>query len=299
MQAGNEAEARVLTQQADLMRKVRRWKQLDAVRRAHKGSFIGVVNFGLAGGYGDAQFAADMTGLAPNFKPGALPGLLSKVLAPEPAPSSLRTSLSPAHTLRSHCWGLDAEVARPCTHGKVRGRLPLGGRCASASHQTREHPRSHLGCAEASFDNFKNAAEMPWKGAISVNPAFAGASLEGYQIIEELTHRAAEIECASYIGLVTFRLAPGYSEQRFMNDMPALKDAFRPGALPGLLSKRWLKDGKGTFGGLYLWKDEASFCEFKDRGPWAGAISVNPNFADATLRGFKVHTDLTAASEGQ
>ena len=94
MQAGDEAEARVLTQQADLMRKVRRWKQLDAVRRAHKGSFVGVVNFGLAGGYCDAQFAADMTGLAPNFKPGALPGLLSKVLAPEPA-----TSLSPARTV--------------------------------------------------------------------------------------------------------------------------------------------------------------------------------------------------------
>ena len=110
MQAGDEAEARVLTQQADLMRKVRRWKQLDIVRRAHKGSFVGVVNFGLAGGYSDAQFAADMTGLAPNFKPGALPGLLSKVLAPSSSllytPSAFSLGswtqrwLAPAHTAK-------------------------------------------------------------------------------------------------------------------------------------------------------------------------------------------------------
>ena len=67
------------------MSKAQQWKQLDlerqeseAATKAHKGSYVGVVNFGLSDGYNEDQFVCDMAGLAPNFKPGALPGLLSK-----------------------------------------------------------------------------------------------------------------------------------------------------------------------------------------------------------------------------
>jgi hypothetical protein len=220
-----------------------------------KGTYIGIVNFGLADGYSRAKFDEDMPGLAPAFKPetekGPLPGLLSKR------------------------W--------------------------LANDETKTYGGVYLWKDEESFQKFKTVPEMPWLGAISVNPNFTGATLRGFKIVEELTIWADSVEQVGYVGLINFKLAEGYTEEKFMADMPGLKDVFKPGALPGLLSKRWINSGNGVYGGCYFWKDEDSFQKFKTMPemPWLGAISVNPNFAGATLEGFPVHGGLTTICKGQ
>ena len=150
---------------------------------------------------------------------------------------------------------------------------------------------------EDAYLEFKNNGL--WAQVVSVNPNFTNASMRGFHIIDSLTVFEDEIPTVGYIALVSFKLIDGYTEPEYLVDCQELKPIFKPGALPGLLCKRWLKSGDGVYGGCYFFKDEASFKTYEAEGPWAGAISVHPKFTGQTLEGFPVHLELTQMSDGQ
>jgi heme-degrading monooxygenase HmoA len=69
-------------------------------------------------------------------------------------------------------------------------------------------------------------------------------------------------------------------------------------SVPGLLSKIWLADaGKNTYGGVYIWQDEAAMRAYLASDLGKGVVG-NPNFDNLTSRDFEVLSGPTAGSGG-
>lgn len=97
-----------------------------------------------------------------------------------------------------------------------------------------------------------------------------------------------------YVQLVTFTLN-GPSAQEY-HDACREETAFFAD-LPGLLSKIWLRDADtGTYGGLYLWRDRASYEAYLASDVFR-AIEDDPAFEGVTTQGFDHFEDLTRATQ--
>ena len=69
-------------------------------------------------------------------------------------------------------------------------------------------------------------------------------------------------------------------------------------SVPGLLGKTWLADaGTNTYGGLYIWEEEAAMQAYLASDLGKGVVG-NPHFANLTSRDFEVLSAPTAISGG-
>ena len=67
--------------------------------------------------------------------------------------------------------------------------------------------------------------------------------------------------------------------------------------VPGLVSKLWLKDRSGRFGGVYIWQSESRFLDFT--GSDLGVLlTTHPNIDGLTVRDWAVESAPTAITEG-
>jgi hypothetical protein len=97
-----------------------------------------------------------------------------------------------------------------------------------------------------------------------------------------------------YVQLVTFGLN-GPTEDQYLESCREELDIFA--ALPGLLGKIWLRDPEtGTFGGLYLWRDRASYDDYI-AGDVFNTMAEDANLKDFRSRGFDHYADLTRATQ--
>lgn len=97
-----------------------------------------------------------------------------------------------------------------------------------------------------------------------------------------------------YVQLVTFTL-DGPTEEQYHDACREETGFFAD--LPGLLSKIWLRGSDtGTYGGLYLWRDRASYEAYLASDVFR-AIQDDPSFEDVTSRGFDHFEDLTKATQ--
>ena len=88
-----------------------------------------------------------------------------------------------------------------------------------------------------------------------------------------------------HILIVNFNLN-GMSDSEFRAMSDQLAPAFA--AVPGLVSKAWLADeASNTYGGVYLWDDEAS-CQAYKQSDLFNAVKTHPNFANISSREFGV-----------
>lgn len=68
--------------------------------------------------------------------------------------------------------------------------------------------------------------------------------------------------------------------------------------VPGLICKIWLADRvSGTYGGIYLWQDEAAFTAFTKSELFA-SVGAHPNLTDITVKDFGILDDVTAVTRG-
>jgi len=84
-----------------------------------------------------------------------------------------------------------------------------------------------------------------------------------------------------HIQIVNFNLN-GMSDSEFR----AMSDQLAPtfAAVPGLVSKTWLADeSSNTYGGVYLWNDEAS-CQAYKQSDLFKTVKTHPNFANVSSR---------------
>lgn len=97
-----------------------------------------------------------------------------------------------------------------------------------------------------------------------------------------------------YVQLVTFKLN-GITEEQYRSACEADTPIFA--ALPGLLSKVWLRDPEtGTYGGLYLWRDRESYDNYVASDVFA-AIRDDPTFRGVHSQGFDHFEMLTKATQ--
>lgn len=97
-----------------------------------------------------------------------------------------------------------------------------------------------------------------------------------------------------YVQFVTFTL-DGVTEEEYRRGCSDETAVFA--AMPGLLSKVWLRDpDTGTYGGLYLWRDRASYEDYLASEVFA-AIQDDPSLGDVSSRGFDHFEELTAATQ--
>lgn len=68
--------------------------------------------------------------------------------------------------------------------------------------------------------------------------------------------------------------------------------------VPGLLCKVWLADREtGTYGGIYLWRDQGSVDTFKTSDLFA-SVGAHPNLTGITIKDFDVLEEPTAVTRG-
>ena len=67
--------------------------------------------------------------------------------------------------------------------------------------------------------------------------------------------------------------------------------------VPGLVSKLWLKDRSGRFGGIYIWQSESRFRDFID-SDLGVLLRTHPNIDGLTVRDWAVQSAPTAITEG-
>jgi hypothetical protein len=80
----------------------------------------------------------------------------------------------------------------------------------------------------------------------------------------------------------------------------ALCDELAPAfaAVPGLLSKVWLRNGgAGAYGGVYLWRSEEDLEAFRAGELYRG-VGEHPNLVDITDRDYDVFEAPTAVTRG-
>jgi heme-degrading monooxygenase HmoA len=97
-----------------------------------------------------------------------------------------------------------------------------------------------------------------------------------------------------YIQLVTFKLS-GPTEEQYSQACREELSTFA--GLPGLLSKVWLRDTEtNTYGGLYLWRDRASYEAYVE-GDIFKSIRDDPSFEGVESRAFDHFEDMTKATQ--
>jgi quinol monooxygenase YgiN len=97
-----------------------------------------------------------------------------------------------------------------------------------------------------------------------------------------------------YIQIITFNLN-GPNEEQFLQACSEQTAVFA--ALPGLLSKIWLRDpATNTYGGLYLWQDRAAYEAYVASDVFK-AIQADPAFENVESRGFDHFESLTKATQ--
>jgi hypothetical protein len=94
-----------------------------------------------------------------------------------------------------------------------------------------------------------------------------------------------------YARIVTFRLN-GLTAAEYRHHAAAVAPAFT--TWTGLLAKVWIADeDSGTYGGVYLFADQASADRSRDTDVYR-AMATNPVFADLAVREFDVLDEPTA-----
>lgn len=97
-----------------------------------------------------------------------------------------------------------------------------------------------------------------------------------------------------HMQIVNFEL-DGITADEYAAVCDQLAPAFA--ALPGLVSKVWLRGG-GTYGGIYTWADQAAADAFKVTELFAG-IAGHPNLRDVRSVEFGVLDGPTSVTRGQ
>ncbi|WP_018639123.1 YdhR family protein [Parafrankia elaeagni] len=98
-----------------------------------------------------------------------------------------------------------------------------------------------------------------------------------------------------HVQIVTFHL-DGLDEASYRNHVDTIAPTFA--GLRGLRSKVWLGDtGTNTYGGVYLWDDEASMRAYQNGEIFAG-LRANPAMADVVSRDFAVLRAPTEITRG-
>ena len=98
-----------------------------------------------------------------------------------------------------------------------------------------------------------------------------------------------------HVLIVNFNLK-GVDEQQYA----ALCDQIAPtfAAVPGLVSKVWLKDSeRGTYGGVYLFQDHDAFERFK-RSELFNTVATHPNLANIVANDFGILEAPTRVTNG-
>jgi hypothetical protein len=97
------------------------------------------------------------------------------------------------------------------------------------------------------------------------------------------------------IRIVTFDLA-GIDRVQYHHHATSVAMGFLE--WPGLLAKIWLEDpATGTFGGIYLFEDQAA-ADASRASELFARMTSNPRFADLAVREFAVIDDLSAVTAG-
>ena len=80
-----------------------------------------------------------------------------------------------------------------------------------------------------------------------------------------------------HVQVVTFHLS-GLSKQEYEELCDQLAPAFS--AMPGLITKVWLADDESnTYGGVYLWRDRASYDAYLESDIFKG-VGSHPSFSN-------------------
>ena len=98
-----------------------------------------------------------------------------------------------------------------------------------------------------------------------------------------------------HVQVVTYRLAESVSDDEFIDANQEFAEAMA--AVPGLLSKVWLKgDEANVYGGIYLWEDRAACQEFLSGELWAEVVN-DRSLVDLTSKDFAVMDSLTRSTQ--
>lgn len=98
-----------------------------------------------------------------------------------------------------------------------------------------------------------------------------------------------------HVLVVNFTLR-GVTEQQYEQMCDDIAPAFA--AVPGLVSKVWLRNSEsGTYGGVYQFRDEAAFEQFKGSQLFHG-VTNHPNLANVSARDFGVLEAPTRVTHG-
>jgi hypothetical protein len=97
-----------------------------------------------------------------------------------------------------------------------------------------------------------------------------------------------------HISVVDYRIQ-GIDDAGWSRACDELAPAFA--AVPGLVSKVWLRGEGDARGGVYLWEDKAAYDAFlaSDLGK---AVGSHPNIADLTMRDYAVDEAPTRITRG-
>jgi heme-degrading monooxygenase HmoA len=98
-----------------------------------------------------------------------------------------------------------------------------------------------------------------------------------------------------HVLIVNFRL-DGIDEAEYEKLCDDVAPAFA--AVPGLVSKIWLKDSeRGIYGGVYLWESRDALDRYKESDLFK-SIGAHPNLVDVTAREFEVLESPTRVTNG-
>jgi Putative mono-oxygenase ydhR len=97
-----------------------------------------------------------------------------------------------------------------------------------------------------------------------------------------------------YLTVLTYRIT-GMEASDWDHTCDGLAPVFA--AVPGLVSKTWLRGPDATFGGVYLWKDHQAFLDFiaSDLG---AAMSSHPSIADLHIAEYDVDEAHSRVTHG-
>ena len=98
-----------------------------------------------------------------------------------------------------------------------------------------------------------------------------------------------------HVLIVNFNLK-GIDEAQYSAMCDQIATAFA--AVPGLLSKVWLKDSaSGNYGGVYLFQDREAFERYK-RSDLCQKVATHPNLANVSMKDFDILEAPTRVTNG-
>ena len=97
-----------------------------------------------------------------------------------------------------------------------------------------------------------------------------------------------------HVTIVNFRLN-GIDEQQYASLCDQIAPAFA--AVPGLISKVWIKNETGTYGGVYVWESRAAYQRYMESDLFKTVLS-HPNLADISAKDFEILEGPTRVTHG-